>query len=79
MNFEFSEEQNMLRDQAVNFLKDKSPLSVTRRVLEGDESYDAEVWKGITDLGWMATTIPTFVNAAMPAASAQKPASPKGW
>lgn len=58
MNFEFSEEQNMLRDQAVSFLADKSPLKVARQVLEGDASYDAEVWKGIVDLGWTATTIP---------------------
>lgn len=58
MNFEFSDEQNMLRDQAVSFLADKSPLSVARRVLEGDESYDADVWKAIVDLGWPATAIP---------------------
>lgn len=58
MNFEFSEEQNMLRDQAVNFLKNKSPLSVTRNILEGDEPYAASVWQGMTELGWLSTTIP---------------------
>jgi len=62
VNFEFSEEQNMLRDQAVSFLKDKSPLTVARRILEGDEPYDTEVWKDITELGWMATTIPEKYN-----------------
>lgn len=58
MNFEFSEEQNMLRDQAVGFLTDKSPLSVARNILEGSDPYDAAIWKGITELGWTATTIP---------------------
>lgn len=58
MNFEFSDEQNMLRDQAVSFLHDKSPLSVARKILEGDAPYDEELWKGITDLGWTATAIP---------------------
>jgi hypothetical protein len=33
MNFEFSEEQNMLREQAQGFLNDKCPLTVVRRVL----------------------------------------------
>ncbi|MEX2326840.1 MAG: acyl-CoA dehydrogenase family protein, partial [Pseudomonadales bacterium] len=58
MNFDFSEEQNLLRDQAVAFLNDKSPLSVTRKVLEGSAPYDPDVWRGITNLGWTATTIP---------------------
>lgn len=62
MNFEFSEEQNLLRDQAVSYLKDKSPLSVARRILEGDEPYDAKIWKDISDLGWTATTIPEKYN-----------------
>ncbi|MCB1692743.1 MAG: acyl-CoA/acyl-ACP dehydrogenase [Pseudomonadales bacterium] len=62
MNFEFSEEQNMLRDQAVSFLKDKSPLSVARKILEGNEPYDKALWKDITDLGWTATTIPEKYN-----------------
>lgn len=62
MNFEFSDEQNMLRDQAVGFLGDRSPLSVARRILEGDEAYDTEVWRGITELGWTATTIPEQFN-----------------
>ncbi len=58
MNFEFSDEQNMLRDQAVGFLQSKSPLTVARKILEGDDSYDAALWKEITDLGWTATAIP---------------------
>ena len=58
MNFEFSEEQNLLREQAQGFLNSKSPLTVARRILDGDESYATEVWKGMAGLGWMATTIP---------------------
>ena len=58
MNFEFSEEQNMLREQAQGFLNDKCPLTVVRRVLDGDESYAADVWKGMAELGWQGVTIP---------------------
>jgi len=58
MNFEFSEDQNMLREQAQSFLRDKCDTQVVRRVLEGDEPYAHDVWQGIVDLGWTATAIP---------------------
>lgn len=58
MNFEFSQEQNLLREQAASLLRDKCPPETVRRILEGDESYDADLWKQIVDLGWTATTIP---------------------
>jgi acyl-CoA dehydrogenase len=58
MNFEFSEEQNLLREQAQGFLADNSPPSVARRVLEGDAGYDEELWRKIVEMGWTATVIP---------------------
>ncbi len=58
MNFDFSDEQKMLREQAHNFLRDKSPTTVARNILEGNESYDQQVWKAIVDMGWTATRIP---------------------
>jgi acyl-CoA dehydrogenase len=58
MNFEFSEDQNMLRDQARRFLDENCPPSVVRRVLESDAGHDAELWKKITEMGWTATVIP---------------------
>jgi len=58
MNFEFSEEQDLLREQAQGFLADNSPLTVVRRVLDGEESYDAELWQKIAEMGWTATVIP---------------------
>ncbi len=58
MNFEFSEEQDMLREQAQGFLASNCPLSVVRKVLEGDEPFDAELWGKIVEMGWTATVIP---------------------
>ena len=58
MNFEFSEEQNLLREQAQGFLREKSPLTAVRAVLESDAAFDESLWRGIADLGWTATTIP---------------------
>ena len=58
MNFEFSEEQNLLREQALGFLQEQSPPAAARAVLDGDQSYDAQLWGKIAELGWTATAIP---------------------
>ncbi len=58
MNLDFSDEQKMLQSQARTFLSDKSSLSVCRSVLEGEEPFARELWQGMAELGWMATTIP---------------------
>ena len=59
MNFEFSQEQNLLREQAVSMLKGKCPPSVVRRVLENaKEPFARDVWTEMANLGWQAATIP---------------------
>lgn len=58
MNFEFSEEQEMLREQAQRFLSDQCSLATVRRVLEEDSQYDRELWEQIAGLGWLGTAIP---------------------
>ena len=58
MNFEFSEEQNLLREQAQGFLADNCPMSKVRAVLDGDASFDAELWQKVAEMGWTATVIP---------------------
>ena len=51
MNFDFSDDQKSLKEQVRKFLADKCPMSVTRRVLEKEEPYAAEVWKGLVEMG----------------------------
>ena len=58
MNFEFSEEQNLLREQAQSFLKDQCSLSAVRAVLDGEQSFDEGLWQQVAAMGWIATTIP---------------------
>ena len=58
MNFEFGDDQNLIRDQARGFLNDNCPPEVVRRVLEGDELYAADLWQKIVEMGWTATVIP---------------------
>ena len=58
MNFEFSDEQNLLREQALGFLGEHCPYSAVRDILDGDAPYDEELWKQIAELGWTAVVIP---------------------
>ena len=59
MNFEFSEDQNLLREQAQKFLREQCPLDRVRAVLDDSAvSYDAELWNAIVELGWTAVSIP---------------------
>ena len=58
MNFDFSEEQVMLQEQARKFLADVCPAQVVRESLDDDAPYNEELWRGIVDMGWTATTIP---------------------
>ncbi|MEC9133954.1 MAG: acyl-CoA dehydrogenase family protein, partial [Pseudomonadota bacterium] len=58
MDFEFSDEQELLREQARGFLADNCPPTVVRKVLDGDAEYDAELWQKVAEMGWTATVIP---------------------
>ena len=58
MNFDFSDEQNLLREQAQAFLQEHCPPAAVRAVLDGDAAYDAALWEKMAELGWMATVIP---------------------
>src|SRR5258708_2660193 len=51
MNFDFSDDQKLLKEQVRKFLTDKCPTKVVRRVLDGNETHAEEVWKGLVDLG----------------------------
>ena len=58
MNFEFSEEQELLREQARGFLGENCAPSVVRGVLDSQGDYDAELWKKVAEMGWTSTVIP---------------------
>ncbi len=58
MNFDFSDDQKMLKDQAAKFLGDKCKPEDVRKILESDEPYHGALWKGLAEMGFMGTTIP---------------------
>lgn len=58
MNFEFNDEQNLIKDQANGFLAENCSPDVVRQVLEGDDLYAKDLWQKIVEMGWTATVIP---------------------
>jgi alkylation response protein AidB-like acyl-CoA dehydrogenase len=59
VNFDFSDEQKMLRDQARKFLTEKSSRKVVRDVLNDDaKTFDASLWKTVAEQGWLGVSIP---------------------
>jgi alkylation response protein AidB-like acyl-CoA dehydrogenase len=64
MNFDFSDEQKQLRDGARKFLAEKCPPKAVRRVLDGGQPYDRELWKGLVDMGFLGVAIPESFGGA---------------
>lgn len=58
MNFDFSEDQLMLKEQANRFLREQSLPQVAREILESDDPYDTTLWQSIIELGWLGVAIP---------------------
>jgi alkylation response protein AidB-like acyl-CoA dehydrogenase len=58
MNFDFSDDQKQLRDEARRFLSEKCPPKAVRAVIDGKATYDRELWKGLADMGFLGVAIP---------------------
>ena len=57
MNFDFSDDQKLLKDQAAKFLADKCKPEDVRKILESDAPYDKALWQGLAEMGFLGTTI----------------------
>ena len=55
---EFSEEQTMLMDTAVDFCRKHSPLERVRAQIDQPQGIDPSVWQEMIDLGWLGITVP---------------------
>jgi alkylation response protein AidB-like acyl-CoA dehydrogenase len=64
MNFDFSDEQKQLRDEARKFLAEKCPPKAVRAVLDGKATYDRDLWKGLAEMGFLGVAIPEAYGGA---------------
>ncbi len=58
MEFDFSPEQKQLQDQVRRFLEGQCDRKAVRAVLDGPQSFDKALWKGMADLGYLGASIP---------------------
>jgi len=60
MNFGFTEEQELLREEVRKFLDASCPLEEVRKIseAEGGPGYAPELWKQIAELGWLGLLVP---------------------
>ncbi|WP_407157956.1 acyl-CoA dehydrogenase family protein [Bradyrhizobium sp. STM 3557] len=64
MNFDFSDDQKQLRDQARKFLTEKCTSKAVRVVLDGQSPYDRELWKGLAEMGFLGVAVPEEYGGA---------------
>src|SRR5438128_2136933 len=59
MNFDFSDDQKFLKNEARKFLDGECPTAKVRKVLDDDaKAYDEGLWKGVAAQGWLGAAIP---------------------
>ncbi len=59
MNFDFSEDQKFLADQARKFLSETCTIPEVRKVLNDDDmAFNESVWNGVKEMGWLGAAIP---------------------
>ncbi len=59
MDFGLSEEQEMLKTSARDFLQKECPKQLVKKLDESDKGYSPELWRKMSDLGWMGLPFPS--------------------
>jgi len=58
MNFDLSEEQQLIQDSVARFVKDNYDLETRQAIVAGKDEYGTENWAAMAELGWLGLTIP---------------------
>jgi alkylation response protein AidB-like acyl-CoA dehydrogenase len=58
MDLGLSEEQEMLKKSARDFLQKECPKRLIRQLDESDEGYSVELWRRMAELGWVGLVFP---------------------
>ncbi|MFC2058279.1 acyl-CoA dehydrogenase family protein [Chloroflexota bacterium] len=58
MDFALTEEQELLKNSAREFLEKECPKTLVREMEEDEKGYSPELWKKMAELGWMGLVFP---------------------
>ncbi|MEY2405672.1 MAG: hypothetical protein QOG39_588 [Acidimicrobiaceae bacterium] len=65
MDFAFSEEQELLRAAARDYLRDRWPVDRVVRVADGAPSHDPATWRELADMGWLDPSLGLLDHAVL--------------
>ena len=54
MNFDFTEEQVMLRDSVARYVQDEYDFDTRRGIANSEEGMDRQRWQTFAELGWLS-------------------------
>ena len=64
MNFGLSEEQELLQESVRTFVAGECPVASLRAFFDGDADHDADLWRGIAELGLAGLLVPEAYGGA---------------
>lgn len=64
MDFGFTPEQEMIREQAAEFLHRECPINVVRGLMEAGRGHDRQLWERMAGLGWTGLIFPEEYGGA---------------
>jgi len=64
VEFGFTEEQEMIRSQAAEFLKNESSVTFVRELMSSEHGYSEEYWNKLVSLGWLGLIFPEQYGGA---------------
>jgi len=64
MDFDLTEEQDMLREAARDFLATACPRGLVREMAKDEKGHPLELWKKMGEMGWMGMIIPEEYGGA---------------
>ena len=57
MNFDYTEEQQMVRDSIARFVQDDYDWDTRRAIVDGDEGMSRDNWNTFAELGWLSIPV----------------------
>ena len=64
MDFGFSEDQELLRQSAKDFLAKECPMTLVRKIMDDESGHSPELWKKMAELGWQGLILPEEYGGA---------------
>jgi len=58
MNFEFSDEQNMLKDTLTRFLREQYDFDTRNKIIASKEGWSPDIWQQMAEMGLMGAAFP---------------------